>query len=297
MGLKPLCVTATTCDLTPIGRRNLDTLRRLGVDLLEYSPNPIVRRKLNAIGLREVGDISWPEHLSIFTFPVAVALKFDIPWVFWGENPQNEYGGPTESQNALVLDEAWLDEFGGLLGLRIDDFCDSYGFAQKDLVPYFYPDLRRTTRPPKGLFLGHYLPWDGYSNVLLSQALGWESWPTRVEGHFVNYENLDNYQAGVHEYFKFLKFGFGRASDQLSLHIRRKRIDRGTAASLLPRLEGKFPDSYLGESLQLILARIGVSVSEFRSICDRFTNSRLFEQDGDAFKVDDDGNLIRRFVP
>lgn len=51
LGMNPLVVTATTCHLSEIGRRNIENLKRLGVDYIEFSPNPIVRRKLNRIGL------------------------------------------------------------------------------------------------------------------------------------------------------------------------------------------------------------------------------------------------------
>jgi hypothetical protein len=90
LGMNPLCVTATTCDLSDIGRKNIDNIKRLGVDYLEFSPNPRVRARLNRIGLTEVGDISWPEHVGIFTIPVRAAVQFSIPLIIWGENSQNE---------------------------------------------------------------------------------------------------------------------------------------------------------------------------------------------------------------
>ena len=56
----------------------------------------------------------------------------------------------------------------------------------------------------------------------------------------VNYENLDNHQTGIHDYFKFLKF-FGRATDIASLHIRRGRISKSRALRLLsPRVKGDY---------------------------------------------------------
>ena len=61
----------------------------------------------------EVGDISWPEHVGIFTIPVKIALQFKIKYIFWGENSQNEYGGPIERINNNILDRSWLEEFGG----------------------------------------------------------------------------------------------------------------------------------------------------------------------------------------
>ena len=62
LGAKPLVVTATTCQLTPIGRRNIDNLARHATTI-EVSPNKTVRAKLNRLGLELVGDISWCEHV------------------------------------------------------------------------------------------------------------------------------------------------------------------------------------------------------------------------------------------
>ncbi len=50
LGMNPLCVTATTCDLSEIGRRNIENIKRLGVDYVEFSPNKVIRQKLNRIG-------------------------------------------------------------------------------------------------------------------------------------------------------------------------------------------------------------------------------------------------------
>ena len=119
-GMHPLCVTSTTCDLSPIGRANLANLQRM-CDHIEYTTNRTVRSKLNRIGLETVGDISWPEHVSIFTIPVRAAVAYKIPLILWGENSQNEYGGPAAAQENQTLDRAWLEEFGGLLGLRVSD--------------------------------------------------------------------------------------------------------------------------------------------------------------------------------
>ncbi len=94
MGMNPLCVTSTTCDLSTVGRANIENLKKLGVDHIEFSPNPLVRSKINRIGLLQVGDISWPEHVGIFTIPVRAAVQFNVPLIIWGENSQNEYGGP-----------------------------------------------------------------------------------------------------------------------------------------------------------------------------------------------------------
>lgn len=297
LGLNPLCVTATTCHLSDIGRKNIQNIKDLGVDYVEFSPNPVVRRKLNNIGLKQVGDISWPEHVGIFTIPVRAAVQYGVKLIVWGENSQNEYGGPAADAENSVLTRRWLEEFGGLLGLRVTDMVGIDGITKKDLIPYSYPsddDLKRVG--VTGIFLGYYIPWDGYSNALLAQAHGFTTTSTTIEGSVVNYENLDNYQTGIHDYFKFLKFGFGRATDISCLHLRRGRINREEAIAMVNKHDGKFPSSYLGKPLHEILAPLNITVDEFTLICDRFTNKKIFQTDSRGNLVKDKyGNLKRLF--
>lgn len=295
MGMNPLCVTATTCDLTEVGRKNIENIKKLGVDYVEMSPNPIVRAKLNRIGLVQVGDISWPEHVGIFTIPVRAAVQYKIPLIIWGENSQNEYGGPAAASENNTLDRRWLEEFGGLLGLRVSDLIGMDGLARKDLIPYFYPeDADLAEVGVTGLFLGHYVPWDGLSNVLVAQAYGFATPSLPTLGSMVNYENLDNYQVAIHEYFKFLKFGFGRATDHACLHIRRGRLTREMGLSIVKRLDGKFPVEYLGKPLEETLKPLDITVEEFSRICDQFTNKKIFKRDagGQLFKSRE-GNLTK----
>jgi len=286
-GLRPLCIIATTCQLSEIGRNNIENLKGLGVDCIEYSTNPRVRSTLNRIGLIEVGDISWPEHVAIFTVPVRVAVNFKIPLIVWGENSQHEYGGPASKAHDRVLDRRWLEEFGGLLGLRVSDLIGRDDLTVQDLQLLTYPSQEELDHVGvTGLFLGHYFPWDGYANALLAQANGFQTTPTAIEGSLVNYENLDNIQTGIHDYFKFLKYGFCRVSDIASTHIRRDRMRRDDAIQIVKARDGTFPWTYLGYPLKDVLDRIDMSLDEFVKICDRFTNKQIFQ-------TDNRGNLIK----
>jgi N-acetyl sugar amidotransferase len=295
LGMRPLCVTATTDMLSDIGRENIENLKRLGVDYLEVSMNPVVRRRINRMALTQVGDISWPEHVTIFTVPVRIAVQFGVPLLIWGENSQNEYGGPAAAAENNVLTRRWLEEFGGLLGLRVSDLVGQEAITVKDLVQYTYPSDEELHRVGvTGLFLGFYYPWDGYHNALVAQAHGFRTYHKPVEGSLVNYENVDNYQTGIHDYFKFLKFGFGRATDIACLHLRRGRLTREEAVVLVRRHDGKFPWEYLGCPLDKILSEIDLSSEDFVKICDRFTNKKLFVCDARGNLVKDRfGNLSK----
>jgi N-acetyl sugar amidotransferase len=295
LGYRPLAVTSTTCDLSEIGRQNLENISKLGVDHIVLSPNRKVRATLNRFGLENVGDISWPEHVGIFTIPVRVAVQYKVPLIIWGENSQNEYGGPARAIESSVLDRRWLEEFGGLLGMRVQDVQAITGLSQQELIPYQYPldsDLEEVG--VTGLFLGHYIKWDGLSNYLVANANGFRTSQAPVEGSMVNYENLDNHQTGIHDYFKFLKYGFGRTSDIASLHIRRGRISRDEALQIVIQNDGKFPWTCLGKPLEEILEPLEITVQQFVEICDKFTNKRLFLTNTDGtLKKDRNGNLTK----
>jgi N-acetyl sugar amidotransferase len=295
LGYNPLCVTSSTCDLSDIGRDNLNNIGNLGVDHIEYSPNPKVRAKLNRLGLEEVGDISWPEHVGIFTIPIRASVDFGVPLIIWGENSQNEYGGPASKQESNILNREWLEEFGGLLGLRVEDLTTSYGFSSKDLILYTYPsDSELFKAGTTGLFLGHYFPWDGLSNAILSSAFGFRAKNVHVEGSPANYENLDNYQTGIHDYFKYLKYGFGRTTDIVSLHIRRGIMARSQGLEIVKEIDGNYPHTYLGKPLSEIITKIGLTTDKFNLICDKFTNTELFRKskNGD-FERNLDGSPIK----
>jgi N-acetyl sugar amidotransferase len=295
LGMNPLCVTASTDKLSALGRRNLENIKRLGVDSIEVSTNPVVRRRLNRFGLTEVGDISWPEHVTIFTIPVRMAVQLRVPLIIWGENSQNEYGGPAAAAETNTLTRRWLEEFGGMLGLRVSDLIGQEGIERKHLIQYTYPtDAELQSSGVTGIFLGYYIPWDGFMNALIAQGYGFETYHKTVEGSVVNYENLDNIQTGIHDYFKFLKYGFGRATDLACMHVRRGRLSRADALALVKRHDGVFPHEYLGTPLSEVLSEIGMTHDEFVRVCDRFTNKRLFKCDSRGQLVKDaSGNLTK----
>jgi N-acetyl sugar amidotransferase len=294
-GMNPLCVTATTDHLSEIGRYNIENIKRLGVDYIEVSANPVIRRRINRMALTQVGDISWPEHVAIFTIPVRIAVQHNVPLLIWAENAQDEYGGPAGASKDSVLTRRWLEEFGGLLGLRVSDLVGQEGIEPKHLIQYTYPsdeELRRVG--VTGIFLGYYIPWDGFTNALIAQAHGMRTYDRFVEGSAANYENLDNIQTGIHDYFKFLKFGFGRATDLVCMQLRRARLTREDGLRIVKMHDGRFPISYLGHHLSEILDAIGMSMDEFVKVCDRFTNKKIFVCDARGNLVKDkEGNLTK----
>ena len=97
---------------------------------------------------------------AILQLPVRTAVEFGVPLIVWGENSQNEYGGPAAASENNVLTRRWLEEFGGLLGLRVSDLIGMEGIERRHLIPYTYPTDEELMRVgATGIFLGYYIPW------------------------------------------------------------------------------------------------------------------------------------------
>ena len=118
-------------------------------------------------------------------------------------------------------------------------------------------------------------------------SLGFEVSPYNIQSTIANYENLDNYVHGIHDYQKYLKFGFSRATDIACNLIRRNLLTRSDAAELVRLHDGRYPSQYLDKQLKEILGLYSLSVDEFEQSCDDFTNY-------DLFKADSQGELCRR---
>ena len=279
LGARPLVVTATTCHQTPVGRANIANLARYATTL-EYSPNKRVRAALNRIGLKTVGDISWPEHVGIFTIPFRLAVQMKIPLIFYGENPQNQYGGPFSSQEARTMTARWVSEFGGFLGLRAGDMVGQEGITPRDMEDYRMPgELDIAALRIEAHFLGQYLPWDSNENARLAASAGMiQAMPCRA--NWWPHENLDNAQTGLHDHMMYRKYGYGRLAAQISVDIRAQRISREYALRLAAERDGLFPRVYAEVALEEVLDAIEWAEKggeeTLMELLDRFTNHALF---------------------
>ena len=273
LGADVTVVTARTCHLTEIGRRNIDNLAR-HARTIEIVPNMTVRAKLNRLGLEMVGDISWPEHAAIFSTPFNAALDLRIPLVFYGENPQDQYGGPIGSEEAMQLTMRWRSEFGGFLGLRPADFVGVEGITERDMEDYMVRANQAV--PIEAHFLGQYLPWDSRRNAEVATSAGMRNF-----GHAPStanwwvHENLDNAQTGIHDLFMYLKYGFGRGCQQISVDVRNGVLQRRHALDWVESHDHLFPSVYAGVAFEEVLARISMRPHEFSVACDRFRNEAI----------------------
>ena len=220
------------------------------------------------------------------------AVNFNIPLIIWGESPQIEYGGPAASKTRNNLDRQWLEEFGGLLGNRISDMIGVDRLTKKDLSMYIYSSDEDINRVGvSGLFLGYYFKWDLREVLKKSKANGFSVADRAVETTYENFENLDCYSNHLHDYLKYVKYGFGRATDNACLDIRLGYIDREQGVRLVNKYDGLLPKKAIKKYLEFT----GFTQIEFDKIVDSYTNKRIFKRNENGeFIRDIDGSLVKK---
>lgn len=271
-GLKPLVIRFNHGFMRPkLEEYTTKTLKLLGCDSITFTPNWKVVKKLMMESLVRKGDFCWHCHTGIFSYPMQIAIKFNIPLIIWGE-PSSEYTAYYDYDDNEVekVDEKRFNRFVNL-GINAEDMFGMINTKEdpidpRDLIPYTYPkmkDLRKLKY--HSVCLGSYIPWDVKENLkYCQQFMPW--WiGDEVEGipfEKYPYEKIECYMQGVRDYIKHIKRGYSRTTQMTTLDIRHGRMEREEALELIKEYEGKVPNA-----LAIFLDYLGITQQEFNEIC------------------------------
>jgi N-acetyl sugar amidotransferase len=287
-GMHPLTVTWAPHIYTDIGWRNFQSWIQAGFDNVKFTPNGKVHRLLTKLAVENLLHPFQPFIIGQKMIGPKVAIQYDVPLVFYGEN-EAEYGNPA-SDNATALRSTafWsrgagdLSTFflGGVSGLEL---VESHGLDRADLLPYLPPTPEQVERwGGEVRYLGYYLKWTPqWAYYYAVENCGFEANPERTEGTYSKYNSLDDRIDGFHYYTTWIKFGLGRATYDAAQEIRNGHITRDEAIALVRRFDGEYPKRYASE----IMAYLGMTEDHFRELCDRFRSPHLWERSGDEWRL------------
>jgi N-acetyl sugar amidotransferase len=263
-GIKPLVVRFDHGFLRPNVQENtLRTIRKLGVDFHHFTPNWKVVQKLMLQSFLEKGDFCWHCHTGIFSYPMWVAIRYQVPLIFWGE-PSSEYTAYYSYDQPEEVDEKRFNRFVNL-GITAEDmFVRLQGTVDpRELKPFMYPPLKELRKIGyRSVCLGSYVPWDVKRQVqIIKEELGWKGDAVENVPPGYDYEKIECYMQGVRDYIKYIKRGYSRPSHLASIDIRNQRIEREDALEMIGEYEGDRPPS-----LDLFLKFIGLTEKEFREV-------------------------------
>jgi N-acetyl sugar amidotransferase len=264
--IKPLVVRFDHGFMRPNLNDNVKKIQReLGIDFHDFTPNWKVVQKLMLQSFLDKGDFCWHCHTGIFSYPMWVALRYNVPLIFWGE-PSSEYTSYYSYDQPEEVDEKRFNRVTNL-GINVDDMYYRLEgkIDKRDLKPFSYPPLKELRKIQyRSVCLGSYIPWDVKKQVgIIKEELGWQGDQVENVPPEYDFEKIECQMQGTRDYIKYIKRGYTRPTHLASIDIRHNRMTRNDGLNQLKIYEGKRP-----ASLDLFLDFVGLSLDEFQEIAE-----------------------------
>jgi N-acetyl sugar amidotransferase len=267
-----------------VGERNLQNMRnKFDADHIIFRPSEQTLIKLNRIGFKLMGDMNWHNHCGIFTYPVQVAVKYNIPLIIWGEHGYADLGGMFGMDDFIEMTAKFRLEHAQR-GFDWNGMVGREGLKEKDLLWAKYPtDEELTKVGTRGIYISNYVDWEANRQTeLMIKEYGFEISSEPFDRTYRRMSNLDDmHENGAHDYLKYVKFGYGRATDHASKDIRAGLMTREKGIEMVKKYDHVKP-----KDLQRWLKYVGMREEEFDRIADTFRDSRVWRKD-------DKGNWVK----
>lgn len=274
-GMNPLAVTIRPPLDLDIGNTNLKNFIDSGYSHIHITPDSEIMRRFNKFGFIEKGFPYYGWITAVMTSVIRTAVAFDIPLIFYGEDGEVEYGGSNKTSKESLFDINYMKDVyleGGydkVLNL-LEDIDETALYFWK------FPDEQDLKR--KDVYLTHWSyfePWDSYRNYLVAKdKCGLEENEDGNSGTFTNFAQNDQLLYSLHAYLMYLKFGFGRATQDAGIEIRRGAMTREQAVNLVRIYDGIYPEEYIQQYLEYY----EMTKDEFDGVLDKWANKELFKK-------------------
>jgi N-acetyl sugar amidotransferase len=286
-GMHPLTVTWPPIIYTDYGYRNFRRWIEVGgFDNVSFNQNGRVMKILTRLSIENILHPFQTFILGQKNFGPKIALHYNIPLIFYGEN-EAEYGNPIADNATSLRDKSYysmknLDEMY-LGGVSIKELRDRYNIDLVDLMTYLPAPYEQMEKSKIEVhYLGYYLKWTPQEVYYYAvENTGFEARPFRTQGTYSKYNSIDDKIDDLHYYTTFIKFGIGRATYDASQEIRNKHLTREEGVALVKRFDGEFPDKYFKE----VMEYLGIDPDHFIELCDKFRSPHLWTNVTGAWKL------------
>lgn len=302
-GMHPLTVTWAPHIYTEWGWRNQQAWIHAGFDNYLCTPNGRVHRLLTRLAVENLFHPFQPFILGQKNLAPKMAVLFNIPLVFYGEN-EAEYGNPIKDSAGARRDHryfAMTDPAKVFLGgSSLSELTERYGVERVDLEPYLpaNPD-QLESKSVQVHYLGYYLKWHPQTCYYYSvENGGFEASPERTPGTYSKYNSIDDRIDDFHYWTTYVKFGIGRATYDASQEVRSGDITREEGVALVKRFDGEWPARFADEIMRYLsipaktfpiaskaFEHPVIDQQYFRNLADRFRSPHLWQKDGAEWKL------------
>jgi len=288
LGLNPLlaCLSYPPEQVTTRGTHNISNLIELGFDVVFSTTAPQTWRSLMRESFHRFTNWARSTELALFATVPQLAIRYNIPLIFWGENAGLQVGDlKTLGRNGY--DGNNLRYMNTLSGGAMNWMLES-GHELKDLHPFIYPSTEEFDAAGLQIvYLGWFMgDWSEVNNAMYSTVNGLEVRKDTVEntGDYYGITALDEDWVTLNQMIKYYKFGFGRVSDYVNEDLRFRRITREQGIALVEQYDDACSEGYIASFCDYI----GITVDGFWKQVHSALNR-------DLFAIESDGRIVRKF--
>lgn len=299
--MNPLLVTFNHGFNTRAGNRNLRNLvEKSGCDLIRYTAGASSVKKISRYMLERVGDLTWHYHAGIQTVPFQVAVEKNIPLIVWGEHGFAELTGVVSLED-FVEHTRWKRKEHDMRGLEPEDLIGKGGITQDDIAPYIFPTDEQLERTElRGIYLSNFVFWNAKAQAKkMMEIWGFSPISYKRERTFNLHGKIEDHANDVHDYLKYLKFGYGRATDDASMEIRHGRMTREQGVKLVKEYDPVEPSS-----LQTYCDFMGITKKQFYDFIEPMREKDVWQKNAngnwllkDAIWKQDNAVDVNKFRP
>jgi N-acetyl sugar amidotransferase len=249
LGLKPLlaCLTYPPEQISIRGTNNISNLINLGFDVVTFSPGPLTWQRLMKFSFLNFSNWAKSTELALFSFVPQLAIRYQIPLIFWGENPGLQLGD-LKTKSKFGYDGKNLRYLNTLDGGKLD-WVSKKIINNNNLFPYKYPSVDEFKKNNiKIIYLGWFLgDWSLKNNAYNSIVNGLEIRESKYKnyGDLYRITSLDEDWVTINQLIKYYKYGFGRATDYVNEDIRAGNLTREEGIKIVKKYDGKFSNKLI----------------------------------------------------
>lgn len=273
LGFNPLLVTYYGNNFLQEADYNLNEMaKKIGCDHYIYKPSVDTLIKLNIAAFYLMGDMNWHNHAGIKMIGPKFAIKFQVPLFIFGEVSW-DISGMFSIDDYAEFNKRTVFEHD-MRGFDAEDFVGKHEITSDEVKWYKLPtDDQYEENKLKGIYLGNFVFWDPYKQTdLVKKLYKWKEAKKPFERTYRMISNLDDmHENGIHDYLKYIKFGYGRCSDHASKDIRLNYMDRETAVNLV-----KKHDHLIPSDLYRWLDYVNLTEEEFFKVANTFRDPRVW---------------------
>ena len=280
-GLNPLliCCSYPPEQATELGKENLANLIELGFDLISISPAPTISKELMKNCLVEYGNLFNASELTLYASSIKASILYKIPLVLLGENPALSFGNAVGG--SMDYDGNKQKHMNTLKGGDPGKFMTN-DMSDKDVFWYRYPsDEDMEKAELRIVYLGYFM--DDFNDPInfkiatehgLKTREGEYSRPENIGG-ITSYTALDDDFVFVNQMLKYIKFGFGKATQEVGVAIREGLMCRTEGLEMVKLYDGKCHEKYIKQ----LANYLEMSVEEFWEIAEKYRDKDIFYKD------------------